>query len=97
VYYSNLTTKRRPLDSPSPATITGSQLHQEADENQKPKFIIEPGPHTDGYTIALRYDERNSIVITHIKQVQNGDNRAEITANDSDISQSKVELILNEV
>ena len=58
---------------------------------------IEPGPHTDGYTIALRYEERNSIVITHIKQVQNGDNRAEITANDSDISQSKVELILNEV
>ena len=64
VHYGNLTTKRR-LENPSSAVVGSSQPCENA-ENQKPKLIIEPGPHTSGYTVAFRRDESHNIVITHI-------------------------------
>ena len=53
------------LERASSTAATSSQLCQDA-ERQKPKLIIEPGPYTNGYTVAFWYDESNNIVITHI-------------------------------
>jgi len=52
VHYRNLTTKRRQLERASSTAATSSQLCQDA-ERQKPKLIIEPGPYTNGYTVAF--------------------------------------------
>ena len=104
VHYNHLTTKRRQLEIPSASStaVTSTQLCQDAESN-KPKLIIEPGPNTNGYTVAFRHDECNNIVITHIiPQLDNASGAVRVTGDaamaviDSDLSQS-FQSCLNEV
>ena len=97
VHYDNLTTRRRHPEEPQPENSASDiqQIHIAECRKPVPQLLIEPGPFTDGYSIAYRYDESNNIVITSI--VYNVNSAVGFSACADEATAADVSSLLSEV